>query len=120
VTENWSETGVTCETQPAVSGALSSVAQDGVNQWVSFDVTALVRDWLADPASNFGVELRQPDIVIAASGKPLASLYASSAWADAGLRPLLEISAIPEPSTAALLAGGLGLFGWVGRRRQQP
>ncbi|TLD45831.1 MAG: hypothetical protein FAZ92_01907 [Accumulibacter sp.] len=118
VTDSWSETGVTWETQPAVSGPVTSVTQDGVNQWVSFDVTALVRDWLADPAGNFGVELRQPDIVIAASGKPLASLYASSAWADAGLRPMLEISAIPEPPTAALLAGGLGLFGWVRRRRQ--
>ncbi|HAY27316.1 MAG TPA: hypothetical protein DCY47_07430, partial [Candidatus Accumulibacter sp.] len=86
---------------------------------VSSTAPALFRDWLPDPAGKFGVELRQPDIVIAASGKPLASLYASSAWADAGLRPMLEISAIPEPSTAALLAGGLGLFGWVGRRRQQ-
>jgi len=70
VTENWSETGVTWETQPAVSGALSSVTQDGVNQWVSFDVTALVRDWLADPASNFGVELRQPDIGSRTSSSP--------------------------------------------------
>jgi len=33
------------------------------------------------------------------------------------LRPFLEITAVPEPSTPALLLGSLGLVGWVSRRR---
>ena len=117
VTEAWSETTVTWETQPEVAGPFTSAMQDGVNQWVSFDVTALVRDWLSDPGTNFGIELLQPDIITAASGRPIASLYASSAAADAALRPFLEITAVPEPSTPALLLGSLGLVGWVSRRR---
>ena len=118
VTEAWSETAVTWETQPAVAGTFTSTVQSGVNQWVSFDVTALVQDWLTDPSTNFGFELLQPDIAIADSGKPIASLYASSASSNAALRPFLEITAIPEPSTPSLLLGALGLVGGISRWRK--
>ncbi|WP_300454565.1 DNRLRE domain-containing protein [Accumulibacter sp.] len=117
VTEAWNETTVTWETQPAVAGPFTSAVQDGVNRWVSFDVTELVKDWLSDPTTNFGIELLQPDVVSSPSGRPIASLYASSASADTTRRPLLEISAVPEPSTTALLAGSLGLLGCFSRRR---
>jgi hypothetical protein len=118
ITEAWGETTVTWETQPTVAGPFTSALQSGVNQWVSFDVTGLVQDWLSDPTKNFGIELLQPDIAIADSGRPIASLYASSASANAALRPFLEISTVPEPSTSALLAGALGLVGCMSRRRK--
>ncbi|HNC20010.1 DNRLRE domain-containing protein [Accumulibacter sp.] len=118
VTQAWGETTVTWETQPTVAVTFSSTVQEGVNQWVSFDLTGLLQDWLSDPTTNFGVELLQPDIVIADSGRPIASLYASSASANAATRPFLEISAIPEPSTFALLAGSLGVVGWTSRLRR--
>lgn len=117
VTQAWSETAVTWETQPTVAGVFTSTVQNGVNQWVSFDVTGLVQDWLSNPGTNFGVELTQPDILIADSGKPIASLYASSASSNAALRPFLQISAIPEPSTFLLLMGSLGVVAWTARRR---
>ena len=97
---------------------LISTVRSGGNQWVSFDVTALVQDWLTDPSTNFGFELLQPDIAIADSGKPIASLYASSASSNAALRPFLEITAIPEPSTPSLLLGALGLVGGISRWRK--
>ena len=82
----------------------------------------LVRDWLSSPGSNYGVELSQPDIVLALDGDkvgmPIASLYLSSAAADATLRPYLAFTAVPEPSTYALMACGLGVVGWLTRRRR--
>jgi PEP-CTERM motif len=124
VTGTWGETTVTWETAPTVAApVVSSVTQDGVNRWVSFDATALVRDWLADPASNNGVELSQRGVVDievpGARDRYFASLYASSNAADAWQRPYLSVTAVPEPSTYALMLAGVGAVGWLARRRRK-
>lgn len=116
VIQPWGETTATWENRPLVSAALTQARQDGINQWVSFDVTGLVRDWLTDRTPNHGVELSQPDVMLL-GGRPIASLYASSAFDDPSLRPFLSISAVPEPQTYALLIAGLGLVGWAARKR---
>lgn len=118
VTQAWDEKTVTWETQPAVSASITYSVQNGVNQWVTFDVTALVKDWLTLPDNNYGVQLLQPGITVDASGKQIASLYASSAWADSSLRPNLSITAVPVPPAFAMLMSGLGFLGLMSRQRK--
>ncbi len=115
VIQPWSETLVTWANRPLVSAALTQASQTGVDQWVAFDVTGLVRDWLSDRTVNYGVELSQPHVTLL-GGRPIGSLYASSAFDDPTLRPFLSISAVPEPQTYALMFAGLGLVGWAARR----
>ena len=58
------------------------------HQWVSWDVTELVREWMADPERNF---------VLVVDGDASASsdgnrYFASGEYPDAGLRPQLQIT----------------------------
>ncbi|MBL8698647.1 MAG: DNRLRE domain-containing protein [Alphaproteobacteria bacterium] len=118
VTSAWGETTVTWETQPSVSDVVGTFVQTGVNQFVTFDVTGLVKDWLDDPSGNLGVRLSQPDILASDAGRPIASLYLSSTAADPSLRPFLAIETVPEPATSALLGAGVGMIAWKTRRRR--
>jgi hypothetical protein len=118
----WNEGSVTWETAPTTAvTASSSTLQNSVNGWVSFDATALVRSWLDNPSSNYGVLLAQRGVVefeVDGDSRYVGALYASSASADASLRPFLQISAVPEPSSVLMMGAGLGLLLMVARRRR--
>ncbi len=123
VTESWGEQTVTWENWPEVAmDPTASIVQSGVNQWVRFDVTDLVKDWLDDPSSNLGVQLSQRDVVDievpGARDRYFASLYASSASADPSLRPYLSINTVPEPGTWTMLALGGAACCFFPRRRK--
>jgi hypothetical protein len=59
VNAGWDEAGATAQGAPALAGPGTGpvLAVRAAQQFLSADVTALVRQWVANPASNFGVAL---------------------------------------------------------------
>lgn len=107
-TESWDEDTVTWGNPPDKELTSSaSVDVTDFNQWVTFDITDLVRGWLDDPATNFGVTLVQGNEL-----NSVGVLLASSSNADASHHPYL---ATPEPTSLALLS--LGALVMLRRRR---
>ena len=64
------------------------------NVWVSLDVTDIVRNWVAAPATNLGVLLRD------AGGNSVGYTFASSENANTSIRPRLIIEYWPGGPTA--------------------
>ena len=56
---SWSESGTTAGSPPTLGGPGSGVgfAVATANQYVSVDITAMVKQWLNNPGANFGVAL---------------------------------------------------------------
>jgi hypothetical protein len=92
------ESTATWATQPPFDAASSATRTiDGINRWVSFDVTALVQSWLANPGTNFGFTVTQQDAV--SNNGPVVAVYESAAGTN---KPFLEIAPVPEPGAAGL------------------
>jgi hypothetical protein len=110
VTEAWGEQTATWENDPDVMAMIvATEVQSGVNRWLTFDVTDLVKFWLTDPSMNFGVEISQRAVVEipqpdGARDRYVASLFASSAFADPALRPTLTVAPVPVPAALPLMA----------------
>jgi hypothetical protein len=124
VTDAWGETTATWENRPGVEDTpITSFVQSGVDEWISFDVSDLVREWLEDQSINFGVQLSQRDVVeLEVPGmrdRYFASLYASSAFGDPALRPYLEIAPVPVPAALGLMLIGTAALGGLGLRRSR-
>jgi len=91
VTENWSEPDQTWINQASVSEieVCRNVVGREVDVWVSWDVTALVRDWLYKSEGNFGAMIR------AVSEERIRD-HSAGAWSRqsgiAGKEPQLEVT----------------------------
>jgi len=57
ITSAWTETGVSWNTQPAAGASIASTTVSTANTFLLVDVTSQVQTWLADPSSNFGLEI---------------------------------------------------------------
>ena len=121
---SWDEQAITWETEPAHGDFVTQTTQDAVEQWVEFDVTSIVLDWLNGTKTNNGLFLDQEAVVLDVRMDPdelsgledvVASLYPSSAWGDETVRPFLAINVVPEPVSLSLLT--VGGFFLLRRRR---
>jgi len=114
--------------------AISNIQLTGLGEWSSFNVGLYYESaptvWTA-LASNVGT-LSAPldrwtstvtfspltevtEYAFIVSGSKVALTHASYG----GTVSLIPVAAIPEPEVYAMLAAGLGIMGWVARRRKQ-
>ena len=88
VTADWSEANLTWD---AVGGKFESRAygsfppQPVPDMWVSVNVTALAQSWVSNPGNNYGFLLNATSVGV-------QSKYTSREYADASLRPYLEVT----------------------------
>lgn len=95
-------------------GTISEI--DSAGQWVELDVTSLLKSWLDDPSSNFGLRLTQSAQVRNGDGVSVFPAIASHENSLVENRPQLVVTTIPEPTTTLFAAiSGIGLLGF--RRR---
>jgi hypothetical protein len=92
--EAWDEGSVTWLTQPAAEATASdTITVDGFDYWVAWDVTEVVRSWLAGTRVNDGLKVValnegiDPD-----TGKRVAVFYEGAAGVN---RPMLVIESYP-------------------------
>lgn len=114
-TSSWSEDTVTWNTKPTFSSSLGSAPSiDGpATNYVysSPALLSLVQGWFDGSISNYGVYLRNDN-----SG--VIGLNSDDFSNPAALQPLLEVTYVPEPSTAALLLVGAAAVLYRWRRKQ--
>jgi hypothetical protein len=90
----WSELNLTANNTPgfdAVADASLLISSADVDGVVSVDVTALVQQWVANPAANFGLALARP------SGSSTSVFFSSR---ESGLGAVLNISTVPADPVA--------------------
>jgi len=98
VTSDWEERVVNWNNQPSYSAQnkVSYSSLTGNENLEDLDVTALVRDMLADPENSYGFMLR-----LQTEQRYRAAVFASSDHSNADLHPKLEITFTTNPNPNA-------------------
>lgn len=97
----------------------TAVVPHSTDTWMTWDVTGLVREWVAGTQANLGLIVKDSSEIEGNPGAGNVSYHArfrSRDYQDTGVRPYLEV--VPEPATIALI--GLGTVAVaVSRRRHR-
>jgi hypothetical protein len=104
----WSEPTVTHSTLPGIGLPIGSgVSVNSADEYVSFDVTVQVQDWVAAPNTNFGLALTSPS----------GLLYIDSKESTATSHPAkldVTIAGLPANAEFVSFGGGGGGNTWAG------
>lgn len=112
VTQAWNENTASWNTKPTVDETpVASFVVDDIDKTYGADLTALVGQWIDGTYPNYGVELRQRDVVQVGQFDVAVVLGANSPAGGGNPATLV----IPEPASLASLGGLLML---ASRRRK--
>jgi hypothetical protein len=121
----WAEATVTARTLPATGNAVEVFAVTEEGQYLTVDVTALVRGWITTPAQNFGLTLTTSaaDVVLdskendtTAHPAQLEIALASGATGPVGAQGLRGDAGLQGPTGIPGTVGATGLQGPKGDR----
>jgi hypothetical protein len=102
----WTESSVTYASKPSISSTVSSSASVGsTNQYHAWDVTAIVKDWVSNPANNYGIAVR---------GSGSASMVIDSKENSATSHPAILQVDLSGPAGPAGPTGAKGATGATG------
>ncbi len=80
----------------AVSSTSVTIVPEVVDAWYSWDIKTLVRNWIKEPATNYGMMLR---LLTEINGENILREFVSNDDSDASLLPRLTIDYTPQVQT---------------------
>ncbi len=107
----WDEATLTWDSIPAPLAQYNAQVVDATGVTVTFDVTALVQDWLSGAVANNGL-LLAGDAPVGSSPNWVIPVFSSK---EGSVVPTLSV--VPEPAGVALALSALPALFWLGRRR---
>jgi hypothetical protein len=106
-------TGIYYNGQPTAQGIpITSTVVNGTGAYYSFDITGVYNQWAAGDLDNYGLVFMTNG---AANGEGYD--FRSTEFNNDAQRPYLQITAVPEPATGAMLALGTGFVLMARRKR---
>jgi len=98
----WQMGGARGPTDIAPPESTSIVSATTLNSWIEWDVTQMVRFWVANPAANYGLKIAQDPVVGSSTTmwvRGLPGFYSRNYTTNISLRPILSVQIAVIPAT---------------------
>jgi hypothetical protein len=96
-TEAWGQPGARDVERDRSSRVYAHAVSKAERNWIEFDVTALVQEWVSAPQTNYGL------LMVGEGSVSMQINLASSSWSVMDFRPQLEVEYVPLAPTATPL-----------------
>ena len=115
----WEMGGARGPTDMAPPESSSIVSATTLNTWIEWDVTQMVRFWVANPTANYGLKIAQDPAVGTSATmwvRGLPGFYSRNYTTNISLRPILSVQTYRPPTTKPAAPSNLAaelVAGWV-------
>jgi len=92
MTGPWTETGITARNRPGTGSDYGACTISKANGWKSWNITSLVRDWVAGTKPNYGFY-----VIVPGNNVDTFRTFYSREFSDSNYRPKLIVDYTPPP-----------------------